>query len=163
METQRNQVAPVEMKIGLYPIVELNDTLIPLGGPGLFPEFKSEDQLWSYVAGHGLTKAHFNALVKFSKFPQVRLCEILQITARTIQNWKLDDVFDINRSEKMVYLAMLFDIADKFYEDRLEFAAWLHIPSKDTDNRPPVDYLTTVYGIQKLAGLLWAAAEGNYE
>ena len=162
MLAQINKPLP-QKQVGVLPIGDLEDVMIPLGGSKLFPILNNEDELWSYIAINGLTKAHFNALLSYSGMSQRALSAIVGISAKTVQTKQLSDPFDINVSEKLVYLAALFNVAKLYYNDLLNFVAWLYIPNSQTDNRNPVDYLSTVRGIYKIIAILWGALDGIYQ
>lgn len=150
-------------KIGVLPIGYLSDVMEPLGGAALFSGVATEEDLWSFVASNGLTKAHFNALLSYSRLSQRVLSSILGISAKTVQTKELTDTFDVNVSEKLIYLAVLFHVGVLYYHDPAHFLAWLYIPNGNLEGRKPSDYLTTIFGIYKLIGIIWNAVDGVYQ
>lgn len=162
MLSENESFPPGEGPIGHYPIVNLPDTLIALGGEEQFPEFETHADFWDYVALNCIIKASLESLVTYSKFSLEKFCHILHLSPGMVAAMDPEDVFDIYVSEKLVYLALLFTVAQKYYEDPIYFVVWLYVPNQETENRMPADSLTTVEGINKLIDIIWGAVEGVY-
>ena len=127
-----------------------------LGGPKVLGPEKDLASL----AGQGLPK---QALVLFmQKVPldERKLFSYLDVTRRTIDNYKPHERLRLYISDRLIHLAELYVKGKEIFESFQNFHAWLNRPSVDLGGEKPIDRIQTRQGIDELLDVLGRIEHG---
>ncbi|MCO5239713.1 MAG: MbcA/ParS/Xre antitoxin family protein [Chitinophagaceae bacterium] len=90
------------------------------------------------------------------------LGRILSVSRAKLISKKPEEKFDQLTSERIMLLADVFSYGLDVFEDKDRLTAWLKRPSKALGDKPPIDMMDTLYGIQEVKNELGRIEYGVY-
>jgi len=90
------------------------------------------------------------------------MAPILQVTTRTLQNKKGNDLFGISVSEKALELSQLYVQGYVVFGSQERFKSWMHSGVLALNNESPLSYLDTQFGFDLVHQIMGRIAHGVF-
>jgi putative toxin-antitoxin system antitoxin component (TIGR02293 family) len=90
------------------------------------------------------------------------MSRLLHTSHRNIQRKHEEELLDTLKTEKVLELAAFAQRGIEVIGDRQGFIEWLHSPLIVLDNKTPIDFLDTSFGIQMVTKILGRLEQGVY-
>lgn len=110
----------------------------------------------------GIKKATLKSLAAYMNIDMERLSSLLHSSYRNIQRKHDDDLLDTLKTEKVLELAAFAQRGIEVIGSKEYFAEWLQSPLPALNNKKPIDFLDTSFGIQMLLKILGRLEHGVY-
>lgn len=133
-----------------------------LGGNKAIGKSVSGDFGLIALTRQGVRKSSLKSLARYLGINMETLSSLLHTSYRNIQRKDDNDLLDSLKSEKVLELASFAHRGIQVIGDSASFAEWLQSPLMALDNKSPLDYLDTSFGIQLLLKLLGRLEQGVY-
>jgi putative toxin-antitoxin system antitoxin component (TIGR02293 family) len=127
-----------------------------LGGPKILGPEKDLASL----AGLGLPKQALVIFMQKAHLDERRLFSYLDVTRRTIDNYKPHERLRLYISDRLIHLAELYVKGKEIFDSFENFRAWLDRPSVDLGGEKPVERIQTRQGVDELLHVLGRIAHG---
>jgi putative toxin-antitoxin system antitoxin component (TIGR02293 family) len=112
------------------------------------------------LAEEGLPKKALVFFLHESHFDEKRLFRYLDVTKRTLDNYRPDERLRLYISDRLIHLAELFAKGKELFNSLENFTEWLNHPSIDLHGEKPVEQIHTRKGIDELLGILGKLEHG---
>ena len=96
----------------------------------------------------GLSKSALLNLAQFLSISLNQMSQFLSVTSRTIQRYKLRQLFGPEVSEQILQIAEVAARGIEVFEDRDKFLAWLNLPNRALGNKSPISLLDSRFGTE---------------
>lgn len=103
---------------------------------------------------NGVSKNQLEEIKEQSDLDYDTLSSILAVSRATLINKKGADKFDAPTSERILLLADTLAYGQSVFEDKQRFNTWMKNSNKSLGDKPPIDYMDTLYGIQEVRKLI---------
>jgi putative toxin-antitoxin system antitoxin component (TIGR02293 family) len=133
-----------------------NEVIKLLGGKDVFGKITD----LSALAEDGLPKRSLVFFLKKSGLDERRVFRYLDVTKRTLDNYKPEERMRLYISDRLIHLAELFAKGNEIFNGLGGFTEWLHLPSIDLNGDLPVDRIHTRKGIDDLLIVLGRIEHG---
>ncbi|MEX1239742.1 MAG: antitoxin Xre/MbcA/ParS toxin-binding domain-containing protein [Cyclobacteriaceae bacterium] len=127
-----------------------------LGGPKVLGPEKDLASL----AEQGLPKQALMIFMQKVQLDERRLFSYLDVTRRTIDNYKPHEKLRLYISDRLIHLAELYVKGKEIFDSFENFHAWLTRPSVDLGGDKPIDRIQTRQGIDELLHILGRIEHG---
>lgn len=127
-----------------------------LGGPKILGQSKD----LSHLAQEGLPKQALVIFMQKINLDERRLFSYLDVTRRTIDNYKPHERLRLYISDRLIHLAELYVKGKEIFDSFENFNEWLNRPSVDLQGEKPVDRINTRKGIDELLQVLGRIEHG---
>src|SRR5579872_2472320 len=108
----------------------------------------------SSLAAVGLPKQSLVFFLRLSKLDEKRVFRYLDVTKRTLDNYKPEERMRLYISDRLIHLAELYAKGKELFSSLEGFSEWLNQPSIDLQGEKPIDHIHTRNGIDELLILL---------
>lgn len=134
-----------------------------LGGQGVLGvHIKTEFDLIA-LSNQGLTKASLDALLTFLGIPKKAFVEsILDMSVKTIERKKEDDLLDRHTSSHLIEIAKVVEHAIEVFEDEEKVRDWLAKPNRSLNGMQPLELFALPTGLALVNAVLGRIEEGVY-
>ncbi|HEX8039588.1 MAG TPA: antitoxin Xre/MbcA/ParS toxin-binding domain-containing protein [Chryseosolibacter sp.] len=127
-----------------------------LGGNKILGSGKDLDHL----AEEGLPKQALVIFMKKINLDEQRLFSYLDVTRRTLDNYKPNERLRLYVSDRLIHLAELYAKGKELFDSFENFNEWLNRPSVDLGGDKPVQRIHTRKGIDQLLNILGRIEHG---
>lgn len=127
-----------------------------LGGKDVFGKVTD----LSTLAEDGLPKRSLVHFLKKSRLDEKRVFRYLDVTKRTLDNYRPEERMRLYISDRLIHLAELFAKGNEVFNGMEGFTEWLHLPSIDLNGETPVNHIHTRKGIDDLLTILGRIEHG---
>lgn len=127
-----------------------------LGGPKVLGPEKDLTSL----AEQGLPKQALIIFMQKVHLDERRLFSYLDVTRRTIDNYKPNERLRLYISDRLIHLAELYVKGKEIFDSFENFQSWLNRPSVDLGGDKPIDRIQTRQGIDELLHVLGRIEHG---
>jgi putative toxin-antitoxin system antitoxin component (TIGR02293 family) len=110
----------------------------------------------------GIKKSSMRSLSSYLGISMDKMSNLLHTSHRNIQRKDDDDLLDTLKSEKVLELAAFAKRGIEVIGSKEAFIQWLHAPIPALDNKQPVDFLDTSFGVQMVLKVLGRLEQGIY-
>ncbi|MFT4093612.1 MAG: DUF2384 domain-containing protein [Niabella sp.] len=110
----------------------------------------------------GIKKATLKSLAAYMGINMEELSGLLHSSYRNIQRKQDNDLLDTLKTEKVLELAAFAQRGTEVIGSKEYFAEWLQSPLPALNNKKPIDFLDTTFGIQMLYKVLGRLEQGVY-
>ncbi|MGJ7032197.1 type II RES/Xre toxin-antitoxin system antitoxin [Niabella hirudinis] len=110
----------------------------------------------------GIKKATLKSLAMYMGISMEQLSSLLHSSHRNIQRKQDNELLDTLKTEKVLELAAFVQRGIEVIGTAAYFAEWLQSPLPALDNKKPIDFLDTTFGIQILYKILGRLEYGVY-
>ena len=139
-----------------------NNLRIILGGSKAVKQPLSGDLDLIALTRTGIKKATLKSLATYMGINMEQLSSLLHSSHRNIQRKQDDELLDTLKTEKVLELAAFAQRGIDVIGSKEYFAEWLQSPLPALDNKKPIDFLDTTFGIQMLNKILGRLEYGVY-
>lgn len=126
------------------------------GGPKILGSAKD----LSHLAEEGLPKQALVILMQKINLDERRLFSYLDVTRRTIDNYKPHERLRLYISDRLIHLAELYVKGKEIFDSFQNFNEWLNRPSVDLGGERPIERIQTRKGIDELLHVLGRIEHG---
>lgn len=98
----------------------------------------------------GISKRELESIKEQSDLDYETLSSILSVSKAKLHSKKGAERFDQNTSERIMLLADVLAYGQSVFEDKDSFNEWLKTSNKALGNKPPVELMDTIYGIDEV-------------
>lgn len=126
------------------------------GGPKILGSAKD----LSHLAEEGLPKQALVILMQKINLDERRLFSYLDVTRRTIDNYKPHERLRLYISDRLIHLAELYVKGKEIFDNFQNFNEWLNRPSVDLGGERPIERIQTRKGIDELLHVLGRIEHG---
>ncbi len=102
------------------------------------------------IIKNGISKKELEAIKKESNLDYETLSNILSVSKAKLHSKKGTEKFDQNTSERIMLLADVVAYGQSVFEDKDSFNEWLKANNKALGNKPPIELMDTIYGIDEV-------------
>lgn len=102
------------------------------------------------IIKNGISKKELEILKEESNLDYETLSGILSVSKAKLHGKKGTEKFDQNTSERIMLLADVLAYGQSVFEDKDSFNEWLKTNSKALGNKPPIELMDTIYGIDEV-------------
>ncbi len=127
-----------------------------LGGPKVLGPTKDLSEL----ATEGLPKQALVIFMQKINLDERRLFSYLDVTRRTIDNYKPHERLRLYISDRLIHLAELYAKGKELFDSFENFNEWLNRPSVDLVGEKPIDRIHTRKGVDDLLHVLGRLEHG---
>jgi len=124
----------------------LDSTIDFLGGQKILGKSKS----LSVLAEKGLPKQSLVFFLRKSRLDEKRVFRYLDVTKRTLDNYKPEERMRLYISDRLIHLAELYAKGKELFNGIDGFTEWLNLPSIDLEGEKPIDQIHSRKGIDEL-------------
>lgn len=103
---------------------------------------------------NGVSKNQLEEIKEQSGLDYDTLSTVLAVSRATLINKKGAEKFDAPTSERILLLADTLAYGQAVFEDGTRFNAWMKSKNKSLGDKPPIEYMDTLYGIQEVRKLI---------
>ena len=114
----------------------------------------------SDLAEEGLPKQALIFFMQKSNFDERRLFSYLDVTKRTLANYKPKERLRLYISDRLIHLAELYAKGKELFNSLESFNEWLNRPSIDLTGEKPIDLVQTRTGINEILRVLGRIEHG---
>lgn len=114
----------------------------------------------NHLAEEGLPKQALVIFMQKINLDERRLFSYLDVTRRTIDNYKPRERLRLYISDRLIHLAELYVKGKEIFDSFGNFHSWLNRPSVDLGGEKPVDRIQTRKGIDELLQVLGRIEHG---
>lgn len=114
----------------------------------------------NHLAEEGLPKQALVIFMQKINLDERRLFSYLDVTRRTIDNYKPRERLRLYISDRLIHLAELYVKGKEIFDSFENFHSWLNRPSVDLGGEKPVDRIQTRKGIDELLQVLGRIEHG---
>ncbi|HEY5407553.1 MAG TPA: MbcA/ParS/Xre antitoxin family protein, partial [Ginsengibacter sp.] len=114
------------------------------------------------ISRAGIKKSTLKSLAKHLGITMETMSGLLHTSHRNIQRKDEDELLDTLKTEKVLGLAAFAQRGIEVIGNKEAFAEWLQSPLIALDNKAPLDFLDTSFGIQMVTKLLGRLEQGVY-
>ncbi|MBI1768995.1 MAG: DUF2384 domain-containing protein [Bacteroidetes bacterium] len=133
-----------------------NTTIDLLGGQKILGKSKN----LSTLAEKGLPKQSLVFFLRKSRLDEKRVFRYLDVTKRTLDNYKPDERMRLYISDRLIHLAELYAKGKELFNGIDGFSEWLNLPSIDLNGEKPIDQIHSRKGIDDLLDILGRIEHG---
>jgi len=133
-----------------------------LGGSKVIGKPLTNDPDLIALTREGIKRATLPSLAAYLGITMEQLSGLLHSSYRNIQRKKDDDLLDTLKTEKVLELASFAQRGIEVIGSKEYFAEWLQSPLPALNNKRPLDFLDTTFGIQMLNKVLGRLEYGVY-
>ncbi len=133
-----------------------------LGGSKTIGKPLTDDYDLIALTRAGIKRATLPSLAAYLGITMEQLSGLLHSSYRNIQRKKDNDLLDTLKTEKVLELASFAQRGIEVIGSKEYFAEWLQSPLPALNNKKPLDFLDTSFGIQMLNKLLGRLEHGVY-
>jgi len=112
------------------------------------------------LAEEGLPKQALIVFMQKSNLDENRLFSYLDVTKRTLANYKPNEKLRLYISDRLLHLAELYAKGKDLFNSMEGFNEWLNRPSIDLGGEKPIDLIQTRKGIDDLLRVLGRIEHG---
>lgn len=112
------------------------------------------------LAEEGLPKQALIFFMQKSNFDERRLFSYLDVTKRTLANYKPKERLRLYISDRLLHLAELYAKGNELFNSLESFNEWLNRPSIDLAGEKPIDLVQTRKGIDIILQVLGRIEHG---
>src|SRR5258706_7916880 len=134
----------------------LDSTIDFLGGQKIVGKSKS----LSVLAEKGLPKQSLVFFLRKSRLDEKRVFRYLDVTKRTLDNYKPEERMRLYISDRLIHLAELYAKGKELFNGIDGFTEWLNLPSIDLEGEKPIDQIHSRKGIDDLLEILGRIEHG---
>jgi putative toxin-antitoxin system antitoxin component (TIGR02293 family) len=103
----------------------------------------------------GFTKRNYVNLKDALGFTNTRMANILSVSTKTIESYKVSDHLPDTASERLFKLAEIAALGSQVFDkDHDLFNDWLNKPLRPLNGKKPIDMMTNIYGLDMVKNLL---------
>lgn len=103
------------------------------------------------TSNKGLNYTFFEKLSDSVPFSPKEWADFLHLSERSLNRYKKDHkTFDTTQSEKLLEIALLFEMGTRVFGSKIYFMTWLETQNIALNNKMPKEYLTNSFGISLL-------------
>lgn len=110
----------------------------------------------------GIKKSTLKSLAAYLGVSMETMSSLLHTSHRNIQRKDEEELLDTLKTEKVLELAAFAQRGIEVIGNRQGFIEWLHSPLIVLDNKSPIDFLDTSFGIQMVTKILGRLEQGVY-
>lgn len=127
------------------------------------PTVNDSAQMYYYISNHNINGFYLNMLQKLIGLNDDILSKWLNITTRTLHNYKKAKEVNLkdNTKEHIVSLLSLYKHGTAVFDTKENFEKWLVAPNFYLDQKAPKDFLDTISGIRLIDNKLTAIEFGE--
>jgi putative toxin-antitoxin system antitoxin component (TIGR02293 family) len=114
------------------------------------------------LSREGIKKSTLKSLAAYLGISMNTMSGLLHTSHRNIQRKDEDEMLDTLKTEKVLELAAFAQRGIEVIGSREGFIEWLHSPLVALENKPPVDFLDTSFGIHLVTKILGRLEHGVY-
>jgi putative toxin-antitoxin system antitoxin component (TIGR02293 family) len=114
----------------------------------------------SALAELGLPKQSLVFFLRLSRLDEKRAFRYLDVTKRTLDNYKPGERMRLYISDRLIHLAQLYAKGKELFNSLESFSEWLNLPSIDLNGEKPIDHIHTRNGIDELLTVLGRLEHG---
>lgn len=114
----------------------------------------------NHLAAEGLPKQALVVFMQKINLDERRLFSYLDVTRRTIDNYKPHERLRLYISDRLIHLAELYVKGKEIFDSFENFQFWLNRPSVDLGGDKPIDRIQTRQGIDELLHVLGRIEHG---
>lgn len=114
----------------------------------------------NHLAEEGLPKQALVVFMKKINLDEHRLFSYLDVTRRTLDNYKPQERLRLYVSDRLIHLAELYVKGKELFDSIDNFNEWLKRPSVDLGGEKPIDRIHTRQGIDELLHILGRIEHG---
>ena len=114
----------------------------------------------SHLAQEGLPKHALVIFMQKINLDERRLFSYLDVTRRTIDNYKPHERLRLYISDRLIHLAELYVKGKELFDSFENFNEWLNRPSVDLQGEKPIDRIQTRKGVDQLLHILGRIEHG---
>ncbi len=114
----------------------------------------------THLAEEGLPKQALVIFMQKINLDERRLFSYLDVTRRTIDNYKPHERLRLYISDRLIHLAELYVKGKELFDSFANFNEWLNRPSVDLQGEKPIDLIHTRKGIDELLHVLGRLEHG---
>jgi putative toxin-antitoxin system antitoxin component (TIGR02293 family) len=114
----------------------------------------------SDMAEAGLPKQALIFFLKTSHLDEKRVFKYLDVTKRSLDNYRPEERMRLYISDRLIHLAELFAKGKEIFGSLENFSEWLNLPSIDRQGEKPIDSIQTRKGIDELLSILGRLEHG---
>jgi putative toxin-antitoxin system antitoxin component (TIGR02293 family) len=144
------------------PAVKYNSLNVILGGKYSLSQFVSGDFDLIALTREGIKKSSLKSLASHLGISMEVMSRLLHSSHRNIQRKDEDELLDTLKTEKVLELAAFAQRGIDVIGSKEYFIEWLHSPLLSLNNKTPIDYLDTSFGIQLVLKILGRLEQGVY-
>jgi putative toxin-antitoxin system antitoxin component (TIGR02293 family) len=127
-----------------------------LGGPKVIGKTKDLSKL----AEEGLPKQALLFFMEKVNLDERRLYSYLDVTKRTLENYKPKQRLRLYISDRLIHLAELYAKGKEIFQSFQHFNEWLNRPSIDLNSQKPIDLIQTRKGVDDILHVLGRIEHG---
>ena len=127
-----------------------------LGGQKVLGKLKS----LSALAERGLPKQSLVFFLRQSRLDEKRAFRYLDVTKRTLDNYRPEERMRLYISDRLIHLAELYAKGKQLFNSLESFSEWLNLPCLDLNGEKPIDHINTRNGIEELLAMLGRLEHG---
>lgn len=110
----------------------------------------------------GIKKSTLKSLAEYLGISMETMSRLLHTSHRNIQRKHEEELLDTLKTEKVLELAAFAQRGVEVIGNKQGFIEWLHSPLIVLDNKTPIDFLDTSFGIQMVTKILGRLEQGVY-
>lgn len=114
----------------------------------------------SHLAEEGLPKQALTFFMQMSHLDEGRLFSYLDVTKRTLANYKPKEKLRLYISDRLIHLAELYAKGKELFNSLEGFNEWLNRPSIDLVGEKPINLVQTRRGIDEILRVLGRIEHG---
>ena len=114
----------------------------------------------NHLAEEGLPKQALVIFMQKINLDEHRLFSYLDVTRRTIDNYKPHERLRLYISDRLIHLAELYAKGKELFDSFENFNEWLNRPSIDISGDKPIDRIQTRQGVDELLHVLGRIEHG---
>ncbi len=114
------------------------------------------------LSREGIKKSTLQSLATYLGVSMDTMSRLLHTSHRNIQRKHEEELLDMSKSEKVLELAALVQRGIEVIGSKIGFVEWLHSPLVALNNKMPLDFLDTSFGIQMVTKILGRLEQGVY-
>lgn len=112
------------------------------------------------LAGEGLPKQALIFFMQKVNLDERRLFSYLDVTKRTLDNYKPTERLRLYISDRLIHLAELYAKGKEIFESFQHFNEWLNRPSIDLQSQKPIDLIHSRKGVDEILHVLGRIEHG---
>jgi putative toxin-antitoxin system antitoxin component (TIGR02293 family) len=144
------------------PAVKYNTLNVILGGKPSIMQPVSGDFDLIALTREGIRKSSLKSLAAHLGITMEVMSSLLHSSHRNIQRKDENELLDTLKTEKVLELAAFTQRGIEVTGSKEAFIEWVHSPLISLNNKQPIDFLDTSFGIQLLLKLLGRLEQGVY-
>ena len=119
-----------------------------------------KEQSLAVLAHKGLPKQALVFFLKCSNLNEKTVFRYLDVSKRTLDNYKPEERMRLYISDRLIHLAELYAKGNEIFNSMEGFSEWLNLPSIDLGGEKPVVYIYSRKGIDDLLTVLGRIEHG---